>query len=126
MITELRRAIFKVGGSVAGIYNKFYWDEAPKTVTLPYAVATKITGVTDRDTSSEFKDEYIQINIYDRTLTGAETIESALKTKFYKSEALLNAEMTGTTVIGIVLQNDRQAKLENVFQISMQYLIKLN
>jgi len=126
MITELRRAIFKVGGSVAGIYNKFYWDEAPKTVTLPYAIATKITGVTDRDTSSEFKDEYIQINIYDRTLTGAETIEADLKTKFYKSEALLNSEMTSTTVIGIALQNDRQAKLENVFQISMQYLIKLN
>ena len=47
MITELRRAIFKVGGSVAGIYNKFYWDEAPKNTTLPYAVCTKITGVTD-------------------------------------------------------------------------------
>lgn len=124
MIPELRTAIAKVGKTITGLSQKFYFMEAPRQ-SNKYAVFSQVSNPASRDTASKFEEVYININYYAESAAEVETLAEAGKDKFDDSEALLNPELTDYYLDRIERQFTRDQKNDDVFMISHQYKLEL-
>lgn len=123
MIPELRTALVTVGKTITGLSSRFYWLEAPVDTDYPYAVVSTYGNPQSRDTASKFEEVYININYYDKSASGVETIAAAGRSKFDDSESLFS--LTVFKFDRIERLNSRDGKLDKVFMISDQYKIEL-
>lgn len=125
MIPELRKAIFNIGKTIPGLSGRFYFTEAPRNVEYPYAVFSQVANTNSRDTASQFEDIFININFYDESAAGAESISDAGKVVFDDSESAFSAELTDNFLDRIERQLTRDQKLDDVFMVSLQYKLEL-
>lgn len=123
MITEVRTNIYSLGSAITGLSGRFYYLEAPQGVAKPYAVFSQVTNTQDRDTASKFEEIYFQINHYGENAAALETIAKASRAAFEDSES--SWSLTEYHLDRIEFQLSREAKFEDVFQITHQYKIEL-
>ncbi len=128
MITEVRNNIYTLGSAITGLSGRFYYKKVPKDGgKLPYAVFSQVTSTQDRDTASKFLEIYFQINHYgtniENNLGALETIAKKSKDKFEDSEA--EWSLTEYHLDRIELKLEREAELDDVFQITHQYKLEL-
>lgn len=124
MIPELRSAIAKVGKTITGLSQKFYFMEAPRQLNK-YAVFSQVANPASRDTATKFEDVYVNINYYAESAAEVETLAEAGKDKFDDSEVLIRAELTDYYLDRIERQFTRDQKNDDVFMISHQYKLEL-
>ena len=125
MIAELRKSIYDIGKTITGLGQRFYFTEAPSEVEYPYAVFSQVSNPASRDTATKFEDVYININYYDKTAAGVETIAEAGKVKFDDSEFSFNALLNQYHLDRIERQLTRDQKNDDVFMITHQYKLEL-
>lgn len=123
MIPELRTALVTVGKTITGLSQRFYWLEAPGDTGYPYAVLSTYGNPQSRDTATKFEDVYININYYDKSAAGVETIAAAGRSKFDDSESSFS--LSAYKLDRIEKINSRDGKLDKVFMVSDQYKIEL-
>lgn len=124
MNQELRTAIAKVGMLLSDITGGFWYIEAPAEVSEPYAVFSFLPSSYSRDTASKFEEHYLQINLYDVDGSNAEDLVKQIIAIFEDSEGAII--MPNYVCIAIDRQLMRNAKLDDVFQITIQYKIQLS
>jgi hypothetical protein len=124
MIPELRTALAKVGKTITGLSQKFYFMEAPRQ-SNKYAVFSQVANPASRDTATKFEDVYLNINYYAESAAEVETLAEAGKDKFDDSEDLIRAELTDYYLDRIERQFTRDQKNDDVFMISHQYKLEL-
>lgn len=123
MNSELRIALYNRGSLVEGLNGGFWYIEAPQDVSYPYAVLSFVNNPFSRDSENKFEEYYIQINIYSKSGTEIETIKENVVSLFDDSES--NYLLDSYYFERIERQFANARKLDDVYQISIQYKIEL-
>lgn len=123
MITEVRTRIFTLANVITGLVNKVFYIEAIQGTAFPYAVFSQVANPVSRDSASMFEEIYFQIDIFDQTASGVEGLTQLVKTKFDDCESAFT--LTNYICTRIEREFMRSAKVDNIFQTTLQYRLEL-
>ncbi len=120
---ELREAIALKGTIIPELTGGLWYLEAPSDVVEPYAVFSFLPANYSRDSANKFQEHFLQINLYDTNFERAEEVQKKLIEILDDSEGSL--VMLNYYVIDIRKTLTRNSKLDDVYQLTVQYTIQL-
>jgi len=123
MNTELRVALYNRAKDATGLTGGLWYVEAPQSSVYPYAVFSFVNNPFSRDSASKFEEYYLQINIYSDSEAEIETVKDNLIALLDDSES--NYTLTSWYFDRIEREFAIPRKLDDIFQISIQYRIEL-
>ena len=123
MITEVRTRIFALANVVVGLVNKVFYIEAAQGTVFPYATFSQVANPVSRDSASTFEQIYFEIDVFDKTASGVESLAQLIKAKFDNCESAFT--LTSYICTRIEREFMRSTKTENIFQITIQYRLEL-
>lgn len=121
MITELREQIGTVLATVTGA-SGVYYREAPQDAELPYIVFGLVANPNNKDTGNTYEENRVQFSIFGEKLSDIEPISTDLKDKIGDPA---NYSFSTHTLIVISKDFENDFKVENVWQINIQYFYEI-
>lgn len=79
MRTELRNELNRLGRTLTGFGQRFYYEVAKQTAVRPYAVFFNIQNVPTRETGKTLEETFVQVNFVGTVLADLEAAEDELR-----------------------------------------------